>query len=187
MGTLSPLRYCARSKARRRLAATLARLVNREDAMTVLAWSEALAVGHEEMDATHEEFVALLNAVAIAEGVAIVPALDRFIAHTEAHFAREEAWMEQYAFPRSGCHRTEHHNVLEVVREVRARVEEGNVHYAYTLAEALAEWFTVHASSMDAMLAIFMQHGADALPECSHEGSESCPNSGKGATEPSSA
>lgn len=155
--------------------------------MTVLAWSDALALGHEQMDATHEEFVALLNAVGTAEGEAILPTLDRFIAHTEAHFAQEEAWMEQLAFPRSGCHRTEHRNVLDVAKEVRARVADGNTHYARTLAEALAEWFTVHASSMDAMLAIYMKHGADALPECSHEGSDSCPNSGKhGATESSS-
>jgi hemerythrin-like metal-binding protein len=152
--------------------------------MTVLAWSEALALGHQEMDAAHEQFVALLNAVGAAEGEAILPALDAFIAHTQAHFAQEEAWMEQYAFPRSGCHRTEHYNVLEVVKEVRVRVAEGATHYARTVAEALAEWFASHASSMDAMLAIYMQHGADALPECSHEGSDSCPNSGKhGATE----
>jgi hypothetical protein len=49
------LRHCA--------GATLARLIIRDDIMTVLAWSEALAFGHQEMDATHQEFVALLNAV----------------------------------------------------------------------------------------------------------------------------
>lgn len=153
--------------------------------MTVLAWSEALALGHEQMDATHQEFVALLNAVGSAEGDAILPALDAFIAHTTAHFAQEEQWMEASAFPRTGCHRTEHHNVLEVVREVRVRVADGATDYARTLAEALAEWFTVHASSMDAMLAIYMQHGAEALPQCTHEGSESCPNSGRHHEEPS--
>jgi len=154
--------------------------------MTVLAWSEALVLGHQEMDATHQEFVALLNAVGAAEGDKILPTLDEFIAHVELHFAQEEAWMAQSAYPRSGCHAKEHAGVLEVVREVRTRVVDGNPHYARTLAEALAEWFPVHASSMDAMLAIYIQLGPDALPECSHEGSESCPNSGKhDAAEPS--
>lgn len=155
--------------------------------MTVLAWSEALALGHQEMDATHEEFVALLNAVGAAEGDDILPALDAFLAHTEAHFAQEEAWMEQHAFPRAGCHRKEHGNVLEIVREVRRRVAEGSTGYGRTLAEALAEWFAVHASSMDAMLAIYLLHGAAALPECDHEGSESCPNSGRQGSEHSHA
>jgi hemerythrin len=147
--------------------------------MTVLDWSDALALGHAEMDRTHQEFVALLNGVGGAEGDAVLPSLDAFIAHTEAHFAQEEAWMEQSVFPRIGCHRAEHHNVLEVIREVRNRVADGAPHYARTLAEALGEWFAVHASSMDAMLAIHLEHGPDALPACTHEGSESCPNSGK--------
>lgn len=147
--------------------------------MTVLAWTEALALGHEAMDATHTEFVALLNALGDARGDEALAALDALIAHTEAHFAQEEAWMAQCDFPRSGCHRSEHHNVLEVVREVRVRVADGATQYVRTLAEALAEWFPVHASSMDAMLAIYMLHGPDALPACDHEGSESCPNSGR--------
>lgn len=126
--------------------------------MTVLAWSEQLALGHAEMDHTHQEFVALLNAVGAAQREAILPALDAFIAHTEAHFAQEEAWMASRAFPPRGCHAKEHAGVLEVVREVRGRVANGEAHYGRTLAEALAEWFPVHAASMDAMLALFMEN-----------------------------
>lgn len=126
--------------------------------MTVLAWSEQLAVGHADMDHTHQEFVTLLNAVGAAEGAAILPSLDAFIAHTAAHFAQEEAWMEERQFPPRGCHKREHDGVLEVVREVRARVENGELQYGRTLAEALAEWFPVHAGSMDAMLALYLEN-----------------------------
>lgn len=126
--------------------------------MTVLAWSAQLALGHAEMDHTHEEFVALLNAVGDAQGEAILASLDSFIAHTEAHFAQEEAWMEERQFPPRGCHAKEHAGVLEVVREVRNRVASGEAHYGRTLAEALAEWFPMHATSMDAMLALFIEN-----------------------------
>lgn len=126
--------------------------------MTILAWSEQLAVGHADMDHTHQEFVDLLNAVGAAEGEAILPALDAFIAHTEAHFAQEEAWMEEKQFPPRGCHGREHTGVLEVVREVRTRVVNGETHYARTLAEALGEWFQVHATSMDTMLALYLEN-----------------------------
>lgn len=151
--------------------------------MTLLAWSDALALGHNDMDATHQEFVALLNALGTAEGEAVLTGLDAFIAHTETHFAQEEAWMAELDYPRSGCHGAEHRNVLEVIREVRRRVANGEAHYARTLTQALAEWFPVHATSMDAMLAVYMTQGPDALPECSHEGSESCPNAGARETE----
>ena len=126
--------------------------------MTVLAWSEQLALGHAEMDHTHQEFVTLLNAVGDAQGEAILASLDAFIAHTETHFAQEEAWMEERQFPPRGCHAKEHAGVLEVAREVRGRVANGELQYGRTLAEALAEWFPVHASSMDAMLALFMEN-----------------------------
>ena len=126
--------------------------------MTVLAWSDQLALGNAEMDATHREFVDLLNALGAAEGDAILGSLDAFIAHTEAHFAQEEAWMEEKQFPPRRCHRTEHANILEVVRDVRGRIAGGEQHYGRTLAEALAEWFPVHAASKDAMLALFLEN-----------------------------
>ena len=122
----------------------------------VLAWSEQLAIGHATMDDTHREFVEQLNRVGDAPDEGVLAALDDFIAHTEAHFGQEEQWMDAIEFPPRGCHRGEHEKVLETVREVRKRVAEGNVQLARTLAEALAEWFPQHATSMDAILGLYM-------------------------------
>jgi hemerythrin len=137
--------------------------------MTVLTWSDALAVGHGAMDDTHHEFVEHLNRVATAPDAELLARLDQFIAHTEAHFAQEEAWMAASDFPASACHLGDHQNVLEVSREVRRRVVAGELQYARTLAQALAEWFPLHAGSMDAVLALFLTKGADAVPACSHD------------------
>lgn len=125
--------------------------------MPLLEWSAALELGQPAMDATHRDFVGLLNRLDEATDAEMLARLDAFIAHTEEHFGQEEAWMEQAAFPPLACHRGEHENVLEVMREVRRRVAVGELHYARTLAAALAEWFPLHASTMDAMLAQFLQ------------------------------
>lgn len=109
------------------------------------------------MDETHREFVDLLNSVAAASEEELLASLDRFITHTEAHFGEEERWMREIAFPPLHCHQGEHANVLEVIREVRKRVADGQVQLGKTLSEALAEWFPQHASTMDAMLAEFMK------------------------------
>jgi hemerythrin-like metal-binding protein len=108
------------------------------------------------MDDTHREFVEQLNRVGAAADAAVLAALDDFIEHSEAHFAQEEQWMDAIEFPPRGCHRGEHEKVLETVREVRKRVAAGDVQLARTLAEALAEWFPRHATSMDAILAMYM-------------------------------
>jgi hemerythrin-like metal-binding protein len=123
----------------------------------LLAWSDQLAIGHAAMDDTHREFVLQLNQVGAAPDAGVLSALDDFIAHTEAHFGQEEQWMDAIEFPPRGCHRGEHDKVLETVREVRKRVAAGDVQLGRTLAEALAEWFPQHATSMDAILALYLK------------------------------
>jgi hemerythrin-like metal-binding protein len=122
----------------------------------LLAWSDQLAIGQAVMDETHREFVEQLNRVGEAPDDGVLAALDDFIAHTEVHFSQEEQWMDALAFPPRGCHRDEHEKIMETVREVRSRVAAGDVRLGRTLAEALAEWFPQHATSMDAILALYM-------------------------------
>ena len=125
--------------------------------MSLLEWSEALHLGQPVMDETHREFVDLLNRFGAANEAERLARLDEFIAHTEAHFRQEEAWMARMQFPPLGCHRTEHEGVLEVMREVRKRIAAGESHYAAVLAQAIAEWFPLHAQSMDTVLALYIR------------------------------
>ena len=58
--------------------------------MTTLTWSDALALQHPQMDATHEEFVALLANTEAALTQAEPELLARFealVEHTIEHFA----------------------------------------------------------------------------------------------------
>lgn len=123
----------------------------------LLAWSGDLALDQAIMDDTHREFVDLLNRVAASAENDLLASLDEFIAHTEAHFGQEERWMQEIAFPPLHCHQGEHANVLEIMREVRKRIAQGEVHLGSTLTAAIAEWFPVHATSMDAVLALYMK------------------------------
>lgn len=123
----------------------------------LLEWSEALHLGHPAMDDTHREFVELLNRLGAAAEDGRLACLDDFIAHTEAHFRQEEAWMEAMQFPPLACHRTEHEGVLEIMREVRKRIAGGEAQYGQVLAKAIAEWFPLHAGSMDTVLALYIR------------------------------
>jgi hemerythrin len=124
--------------------------------MDIIQFSASLALGNSQMDDTHREFVALLNRIDSAPEDQRVAALDEFIAHSEAHFAQEQQWMEEKQFPPLHCHVREHEGVLEITREVRNRVAAGETHLAGVLAKAVAEWFTLHVTSMDAVLAMFL-------------------------------
>lgn len=130
--------------------------------MTALAWSDALALHQPQMDETHREFVDALNAVDAARGqglAAAMQALQRLIVHSEAHFGQEDRWMAELGFDAQTCHPTQHRQILEVLHEVRRRLQdEGDAALGLidAMVPALAEWFPMHAQSMDAGLALTM-------------------------------
>ncbi len=136
--------------------------------MAALTWNEALALQQPQMDHTHREFVELLGEVETAlDGPAEILArqVAQFVAHTEEHFAQEERWMAAIGFADENCHSFQHGHVMQVLREVQRRlVEEGDTEPARLLVPALAEWFPMHAQSMDAALAQTMdERGFDPV------------------------
>ncbi|MHA6847733.1 bacteriohemerythrin [Ralstonia syzygii] len=140
--------------------------------MPVIQWSEALHLGDAATDANHAAFCTLLNAVADASDADFLPALDAFVAHTEVHFAEENAWMEAAEFPPRHCHRNEHDNVLALCREVRRRVADGDgdgdgdMALGRRLAAELPAWFAQHVDVMDRMMTTWLaQRGPDTLEE----------------------
>lgn len=125
--------------------------------MSILLWTKQLENGLERMDATHREFVEHYNIVAKALTGAqedFLAAYDSFVAHTEAHFAQENRWMEAVDFP--PCHRGEHERVLAVLRAVRKRAVDGDLFLARRLVDELPQWFDGHTNGMDAALAFHM-------------------------------
>ena len=131
--------------------------------MAALNWTDALALQQPLMDDTHREFVDLLAAVEAAvqraePAPAVSASLARFVAHTEAHFAQEDAWMATIGFAPTNCHATQHAQVLQLLREVQRRVQDdGNPALVAQLVPALAEWFVPHAKNMDGGLAQVME------------------------------
>jgi len=119
----------------------------------------SLVLGHAGIDQLHAEWDAVLAEMRLAQGRhAMATALRGLIDHLEHHFGAEEAWMRDSAFGPMGCHQREHSQVLEVVREVLRRFEAGDEEIAGRLAQELPHWFSVHASTMDAVLAEHLEH-----------------------------
>lgn len=125
-----------------------------------LAWSETLVLNQPQLDHTHEEFVDLLNRYgeALDAGVDALPVFRELLAHTEAHFAMEEAWMAATGFDPVNCHSSQHAMVLNVMREVVRHATELNDREPMTIVRhELAQWFPAHAEMMDAALVFHMQ------------------------------
>ena len=125
--------------------------------MPMLTWSDELVLDHPAMDATHEEFVALLAAAeaALAESPpTALAAYATLVEHTRAHFGQEDRWMAETGFARENCHSYQHAQVLELMQEVHRLARElGDFGPMQRVLPELGKWFLVHAQSMDASLA----------------------------------
>ena len=108
------------------------------------------------MDATHREFVEVVNAILSAPDVEVGPLLDKFAQHAEKHFGEEREWMKTTDFPAADCHIDEHEAVMTSVRLVIGVVAQGDFAEGRRLATELAKWFPGHADYMDAPLAQWM-------------------------------
>lgn len=128
--------------------------------MTALAWNDSLVLQQPHIDADHEEFVRLLNALAdAAHGEGALPAFDALYAHVQDHFAREEGFMAATGFSADNCHTKQHRMVLDLMRDVReCAVDRQEWEPMRHLAPALAEWLPQHADMMDAALVFTMKN-----------------------------
>jgi hemerythrin-like metal-binding protein len=104
------------------------------------------------MDATHEEFLALLAKVLAADDSQMLDAVQELFRHTQGHFAQEDRWMEESAFPPRQCHMDEHAAVLQSLEDVLAIVAIGEPSEGRRIGQALAAWFPRHADYLDSAL-----------------------------------
>ncbi|MEW5757217.1 MAG: hemerythrin family protein [Pseudomonadota bacterium] len=92
----------------------------------------------------------------------VAHAFEEVLAHSRAHFAQEQALMEQYDFPPYHCHRGEHERVLaEMEAELTAwNAARDPARLKHYVGETVPKWFVNHLETMDYVTAMFLaQHG----------------------------
>jgi len=122
-----------------------------------LSWSQELVLGDDRTDATHQEFINLLNATSEAHEHEKLSLYQSLVEHTVEHFGQEERWMLANGIPAEHCHFSQHSSVLEVMKEVERRALKGETALIGQMLEALVEWFPMHAQNMDAGLVEFLR------------------------------
>ena len=121
-------------------------------------------LGHEQMDAIHEELLQLLQkAAACRDAGSLSTQLDRIIEHTRQHFAIEEEWMAQIFFPMISEHRAEHRQLLGELEMMRRRLRPLTLPLVLSFVrERLPEWLMLHLQRMDSLLAAHLNSGMNS-------------------------
>jgi hemerythrin len=119
-------------------------------------WTDEFKLGFNPIDDTHQEFVALVQAMLSVGDAEFLAVFYRFADHARRHFEQEKEWMSSGDFHAKACHVEEHDKVLASLRQAQPLIEQGCIDIGRSLAKALAEWFPGHADHMDSALATWM-------------------------------
>lgn len=126
--------------------------------MTSLQWNDEFTTGVDTIDSEHLELFDLVNEIigsllAGGSGQSVVDLLAVVRANVAAHFAHEEAFMDEVAFADRVAHKAAHDALLAEIEAIMKDTEAG----AYDdrraeLAHRLSMWFSDHFNKMDAKL-----------------------------------
>jgi hemerythrin len=118
---------------------------------------DAFMLHFEPMDSARLAFDSLLRQVQDANDTALPGHWQLMVVQTEAHFSREDAWMQASQHARADIHSLQHRLVLNLMREGLAMVRAGEVDPVREMACELAIWFGKHTRSLDAELAMHLR------------------------------
>jgi hemerythrin len=119
-------------------------------------WTDGFVLGYQPMDATHQEFVDIVNELLHCPDESFVGAMEKFKVHALSHFGLEDQWMRETEFPAGDCHIGEHAAVMASFEEVYALAKSGDTQTGRGFARELQKWFPGHADYLDSALAHWM-------------------------------
>ena len=92
--------------------------------MSNFGWLETFEIGVPEIDDDHREMLAIMREVEAAaeaeEFQATSRLLDKLMAHSRDHFAREERYLENAGYPDVETHRAYHNSLVEPAQQILA-------------------------------------------------------------------
>ncbi len=118
-----------------------------------MPWCDSFSLGVAEMDATHQDFVALVDQLIEASDADFPAMFTQVREHTLLHFEHEKKLMKACRFSAIGEHESEHLRVLGELAHFSSSLRRGRLAAAREYAKNLPAWFATHLATMDAALA----------------------------------
>jgi hemerythrin len=131
--------------------------------MVAVAWDPALALGHAEIDAQHEEifrrFAALCAAMEAGQPTEIGLLFEFLGEYAARHFAAEEQVMAAARYPGANVHAAAHARFAREYAELRALYEVAgpSTGVAVKTRTWIEDWLRSHIQGVDVALARFLR------------------------------
>ena len=135
-------------------------------------WNDSFSVGYGPIDAQHRRLFSINTDLAEEAGKAdgasekeLHKIIGDLLSYTRSHFAEEEELMQMAAFPDFARHKERHDALIAKIREVEARVRNGEVQaVAEFLPAMVGAWLAQHIAIEDQMYAGYLKAYVAAQP-----------------------
>ncbi len=127
-----------------------------------LCWTPAVATGHPEVDAQHQELYAraakLLDAILGGDRDEVARLLEFLGAYVVDHFGVEERWMVRARYPGYSSHKAEHDGFIQEYLRHSVELERSgpSALLAMRVNNWLAPWLEAHIAGTDMALVRFL-------------------------------
>lgn len=130
--------------------------------MKELIWDEKYAIGVEEIDRQHMEFIKLLRRfnIGIQKGIPVavqLRILQELVKYADYHFTSEENLMIFTRYPQLGFQQSEHSKLLNSL-DRRVDGYKRAPDHAEQLSDFLYDWFVGHTQIEDRKFADYIAH-----------------------------
>jgi hemerythrin len=139
--------------------------------MSAIEWDPALATGNDLVDQQHRnihEVSAELDALEPGDLSGFLAAVDRLLAHVDAHFATEEDLMTAAGYPQEATeeHVREHRELRDGARDLVLDFRSGRHDDYAVMADFVRDWLADHVHDRDRLFVEFVRarEGADTPP-----------------------
>jgi hemerythrin len=121
----------------------------------LVIWDQSWCIGVKNVDAQHQNLVALVNKLnqAMSEGKGksvLEEILESLVSYTRAHFRDEERMMEQNAYPDLIEHKRKHVELTKKVLDFQAEFKSGAMGMSIDIMQFLTTWLRGHILGTDA-------------------------------------
>ena len=120
------------------------------------ATRHALDVGFAPMDDDHRALEQCIARAQASPDAGLHAAIADITGVLATHFAQEDGWMTQSAFPPRDCHIAEHAAVIGSAGEVLTLVAAGRAEVGRRFIDELAAWLPAHVTHLDSALAAWL-------------------------------
>ena len=130
--------------------------------MPLIQWNNELSVGINSIDEQHKILVNMINALneAMISGQTkqiLAEILDGLAAYTVNHFGYEEDLFAQYGYSQSQAHINEHNSLMEQVKNLQSKMDNGDFMISVEVMIFLKGWLINHILKTDKAYAEFLR------------------------------